>query len=207
MAVADPQLRSRREGAGSGGVSGQDWPALAVVATALLCLGAALKVFWRAWPAKEGEVRLPRFAFGHALFLLTVGVWLVAYGVYLQIVRLDPTGIVPIVFASVFVPPASLVLWRWLRWRLWVEAAGIRQRRWVGASRFFDWSQIVRIRGRYFGLKLVVETAGKDKITVPLQSEGVISLLDAALSRSVPLVDFERLEKRGFLRLPASHAE
>lgn len=170
-------------------------------------MGVALKFFWRAWPAKEGEVRLPRFTFGYALFVLTVGVWLVAYGTFLQIVRLDPTGVVPIVFASLFIPPASLVLWRWLRWRLWVDAAGIRQRRWLRASRFFDWSQIVRIRGRYFGLKLVVETASKDTIIMPLQSEGVIGLLDAAFSRSVPLVDFERFEKRGFLRLPASHAE
>jgi hypothetical protein len=185
-------------------LSDQDWPALGGVATALLCLGVALKFFWRAWPAKDGEVRLPRFTFGYALFVLTVGVWLVAYGAYLQIVRLDPTGVVPIGFALLFVPPAGLVLWRWLRWRLWVEAAGIRQRRWLAASRFLDWSQIVRIRGRYFGLKLIVETAGKDKITVPLGSEGVVGLLDAAWSRSVPLVDFERFEKRGYLQLPAS---
>ncbi|MBC7667048.1 MAG: hypothetical protein H7236_01040 [Gemmatimonadaceae bacterium] len=51
----------------------QDWPALAVVATALLCVGIALKFFWRTWPANEGEVRLPRLTFGGALLALTVG--------------------------------------------------------------------------------------------------------------------------------------
>ena len=138
---------------------------------------------------------------------LTVGVWLVAYGLYLQAARHDTTGVVPVVFSAIFLIPASLVIWRWLAWRLWVEATGVRQRRWLGKARLLDWGQIAQIKARYFSLTFVVETIGRDKITLPLQSEGAIRLLDAALHRSIPLVDFERFEKQGWIRLPASDNE
>jgi hypothetical protein len=185
--------------------SGQDWPALGGLLAVLLCTGFALNFVWRIWPARGGEVRRSRFSFGSAIFVLVVGLWHVGYGVYLEVLRHDATGSVPIFFAVFLIVPAIWALWNWLTWRVWIEAEGLRHRGWFGHHRFLAWSEIDRIRGRYFSRKLVVEARNRKKIALPLEGEGVECLLDAALVRSIPLVDFERFERKGLIRLPTSN--
>ncbi len=169
---------------------------MSVLGGILVAQTAGVAICARRLPVREGQVRLGRSVFTMPSYALTVGLFFIGYGLYLQHVRGDETGSVPLFFSVFFVPPASLVLWRRARWRFSIEAEGLRQRLWPFGERFLPWSQIAEIsldkREGMLVLRAPLET-----LSLPMSCEGLPFLLDAARARSILIKGFTR-DDRGW---------
>jgi hypothetical protein len=141
----------------------------------------------RWWKPKDNEVRQPS-DLNLTIMALAFFPWLAGFGLYLQLVQKDSTGAVPLVAGLLFFFPGSLSLWQWSRWRLWVEADGLRQRRWLAKPRFLCWNEIVLLRARRS--RVVIETTSQVRISIGDNFEGLGRLVEAAQLRSIPLIGF-----------------
>jgi hypothetical protein len=169
----------------------QDWPALSVLGGILVAQTVGIAICVRRLPVRAGQIRLGRSVFVMPSYALTTGLFFIGYGLYLQHVRGDETGSVPLFFSAFFILPASLLLWRRARWRLSIEAEGLRQRLWPFGERFLLWSQIAEINLEKPEGILILRTPSK-KQSLSMSCEGLPFLLDAARARSIPVVGLTR---------------
>ncbi len=168
-----------------------DYAALSVLGGVLVAQTVGVAICARRLPVREGQVRLNRSVFAMPSYALTMGLFFIGYGLYLQHVRGDETGSVPLFFSVFFVVPASLILWRRAHWRLSIEAEGLRQRRWRFGERFLPWSQIAEISLEKQEGMLVLRTP-LETLPLPMSCEGLPFLLDAARARSIPIKGLTR---------------
>jgi hypothetical protein len=139
---------------------------------------------------------------GCGLGAAAFGAGLCGIGLFGQWVWGDPTWIAALMWAPVFLIPGLLMVGWWASRRIWVGSEGLQTRSWRGVRRAFGWSEVTRIRGRYwFDLVVVEMTTGKP-IRLHAQSEGLEALFDMAWRRSIPFENFEPFVKAGRMVLP-----
>jgi hypothetical protein len=175
----------------------------AVVLTGLVFSGRVFNMLVDRWlPVAPDEVRPARSNLGCGLGAAAFGAGLCGIGLFGQWVWGDPTWIAALMWAPVFLIPGLMMVGWWASRRIWVGSEGLQTRSWRGVRRAFGWSEVTRIRGRYwFDLVVVEMTTGKP-IRLHAQSEGLEALFDMAWRRSIPFENFEPFVKAGRMVLP-----